>query len=292
MGSLTGFAIGLSEAGGASESSRTSSSTGSSSGPSRPTPDFEHTYVHSMSGDRWGCFGRNDGGRKICSGGGRHRIPLARCLSDPSGTAGIIYGITGVCHQAANRILYPAGRTVSRAKGYAVSCLQYGGAYGEPASWLVQLGRCRIATRAVPFQFAEEIDGPPEEDFTEEERKYNEKIFQLYQTAPIGDPLLAGRDLEILIELLCGPGIQQEKIADLQNHQVILHRERDSLIQSWYKGEMSTSQYAQNSNAILKETLQDFERTLGQNKYTTLFSAIPQTASQLLYSGPSGLGVV
>jgi hypothetical protein len=85
---------------------------------------FDPTYVTSSAGDRWDCKGRSQGGRVICRGSGD--LGLARCLACPDGQAGISYGVTGVCHQIANRILYPAGDRVERAKGYNRSFRFYG----------------------------------------------------------------------------------------------------------------------------------------------------------------------
>src|SRR5229473_4466627 len=64
---------------------------------------FDHTYVVSSCGLRWGCHGRSTGGNLLRGRVGNSII--ADCLAQPTGLAGIKYGITGVCHQIANRIL-------------------------------------------------------------------------------------------------------------------------------------------------------------------------------------------
>ena len=88
----------------------------------------EHTYVESSHGDVWPCWGRSGGGRQICNGTGN--TAQVDCLSQPNSEAGIDYGVTGVCHQTANRILYPSGQTVSGASGYRGSFFAWG-AYGR-----------------------------------------------------------------------------------------------------------------------------------------------------------------
>lgn len=88
----------------------------------------DHTYVTSDAGHVWPCFGRSLGGAIICSGVGN--TSTAACLSNPQSRAGIVYGITGVCHQAANRIMCPAQATVSAARGYRWSLFSYG-TYGK-----------------------------------------------------------------------------------------------------------------------------------------------------------------
>lgn len=96
--------------------------------PAQNAPLWDHTYVSSSCGLRWGCFGRSQGGREICRGQGDSSI--ADCLSRPNSTTGLHYGITGVCHQAANWILGPAGILVKAARGYAISVFSYG-TYGK-----------------------------------------------------------------------------------------------------------------------------------------------------------------
>ena len=88
----------------------------------------DHTYVTSSAGHVWPCFGRGAGGAEVCAGSAN--VHRAHCLSKPRSEAGIVYAVTGVCHQAANRILYPAGKTVSGARGYRWSLFTYG-AYGK-----------------------------------------------------------------------------------------------------------------------------------------------------------------
>jgi hypothetical protein len=112
----------------------------------------DHTYVISDRGDKWPCRGRSDGGDHICDGPAN--LELARCLAQADLTAGISYGMTGVCHQIANRILLPAGITVATARGARLSMFAYG-VYGrDPGSkrhyhpevypW-PELARCRKA---------------------------------------------------------------------------------------------------------------------------------------------------
>src|SRR5690242_17238200 len=82
-------------------------------------PYGDHTYVRSALGHAWGCWGRSSGGSLICSGTGDWQI--ADCLSQPNSEAGIRYTRTGVCHQTANRILWPAKIIVSGARGFRAS---------------------------------------------------------------------------------------------------------------------------------------------------------------------------
>ena len=96
-----------------------------------PGTSWDHTYVTSSCGLRWGCWGRSAGGSAICHGTGSSII--ADCLSQTNSEAGITYALTGVCHQTANRILHPAGGiTVAGCRGYATSTFLFG-VYGSGA---------------------------------------------------------------------------------------------------------------------------------------------------------------
>jgi hypothetical protein len=85
---------------------------------------FDHTYVVSSCGLQWGCYGRSTGGIFLRSRIGNSAI--ADCLAQPNGKAGIRYGLTGVCHQIANRILHSAGITVDGCGGYNFSVATWG----------------------------------------------------------------------------------------------------------------------------------------------------------------------
>lgn len=85
----------------------------------------DHTYVGSAEGFKWRCWRKGKDGHLIVEATGD--IRQAKCMAeDFKGHAGILYGLTGVCHQSANRILYSSRITVHMAKGYAASHLLFG----------------------------------------------------------------------------------------------------------------------------------------------------------------------
>lgn len=94
----------------------------------------DHTYVECGTGAKaWGCWGGKAGGTAFNSGSGSTR--RADAIAGSNERAGITcYLINGVCHQAANRILFPAGILVAAARGYAVSSALFG-AYGKTGFW-------------------------------------------------------------------------------------------------------------------------------------------------------------
>lgn len=94
----------------------------------------DHTYVKCGTGKKaWSCWGGKKGGKELRRGTGSTK--RADKIAQSNEKAGIkCYLINGVCHQAANRILLPAGITVRGARGYNVSEALYG-TYGRVGSW-------------------------------------------------------------------------------------------------------------------------------------------------------------
>ncbi|HTT12127.1 MAG TPA: hypothetical protein VMG60_14645 [Burkholderiaceae bacterium] len=93
----------------------------------------DHTYVECGSGAKaWSCWGGKTGGTAFNSGTGS--TVRADAIAEPDERAGITcYLVSGVCHQAANRILLPAGILVSAARGYSLSVAIFG-IYGRVGS--------------------------------------------------------------------------------------------------------------------------------------------------------------
>lgn len=94
----------------------------------------DHTYVEcSTGGKAWSCWGGKTGGAAFNSGRGSTK--RADLIAEPNERAGITcYLVNGVCHQAANRILVPAGILVSAARGYGLSRAVFG-TYGRAGVW-------------------------------------------------------------------------------------------------------------------------------------------------------------
>jgi hypothetical protein len=107
----------------------------------------QHSYVTTSDNRVFGCFGRSANGNLVRSGQGSsdHADCIANFqIGGPSGwrgkligTSGIVYGLTGVCHQAANRILRVAGIMLP-AKGYPLikRSVQTYGLIGREYGWL------------------------------------------------------------------------------------------------------------------------------------------------------------
>ncbi len=94
----------------------------------------DHTYVECGTGRKgWSCWGGKSNGTEITRGIGS--TLRADAIAQPDEKANIkCYLVNGVCHQAANRILLPAGKLVLNARGYGLSSTIFG-PYGRELVW-------------------------------------------------------------------------------------------------------------------------------------------------------------
>ena len=102
--------------------------------PAYDAPGADHTYVECGGGGKaWGCFGRKKGGALLRTGTGSSK--QANEIAGSKERAGLkCYAVNGVCHQAANRILWPAEVRVQGARGYLLSEAIYG-PFGRVGFW-------------------------------------------------------------------------------------------------------------------------------------------------------------
>lgn len=146
----------------------------------------DHTYVECGTGGKaWGCWGGKTGGTAFNSGTGSTN--RANAIAKPDERAGITcYLINGVCHQAANRILLPAGILVSAARGYSVSSALFG-TYGKVGFWpcSAPFDQCTGVSGDLPVCIAKSLTTKSEKPFKiapalEGEDKYIQSVKRAY----------------------------------------------------------------------------------------------------------------
>lgn len=215
----------------------------------------DHTYVMcSTGGKAWGCWGGKTGGTFLRQGEGS--TVRANAIAEPDERAHIkCYLINGVCHQAANRILLPAGITVMGARGYGVSEALFG-PYGRP--------RGPFGTCLSPFDQHADLRGDlpacvgtsasvtglrsrrPALSTTESarERKYLREVLKLYERAgplmkmrkTVAGPELEGFHADLFMlkaQFNLRGRIEKTMAAKLRNIRVSTERSRTK-IEEWY----------------------------------------------------------
>lgn len=260
----------------------------------------DHTYVKCGTGVKaWSCWGGKTGGTELRRGVGSTK--QANTIAEPDERAGIrCYLINGVCHQAANRILFAAGITARGARGYDVSEALFG-TYGRPrgpfgtclspfnqhTSVTGDLPECAdtaltktsktVRTKAVAKRTAER----------KLEQKYIKGVLAIYRKA---EPLikvsakgLVGPDVEgfhlklFMHKVQYSLGAKLDKSLNRKLQDVRLSAERSRMkIEDWFSnGEMKGSDFVK---AFNKETILFQEAAAGVLKarqYKALFGLEP-----------------
>lgn len=231
---------------------------------------WDHTYVLSSDGYKWPCWGRDAGGKNIASGSGDSSI--ANCLSQINSHAGIEYGVTGVCHQTANRILYPAGITVSAANGYGLTFFLYG-TWGDKSeagrkSWEKKKEEC-LQFQASPLG--------REKNFTAIHENF--KRWGVDPMALKEDTNDSNREFraefEALIQTKLGRAIEEKRMDELCQHAGELHVLQTRLRDQKWSQSISPEDFAAEINQQMNEKLRTVAKILTAEEYFKLFDVKP-----------------
>jgi len=234
---------------------------------------WDHTYVGSDDGYCWPCWGRSAGGNPICSGPGSSVV--SDCLSQPNSEAGIKYGITGVCHQTANRILDPAGILVDAANGYGLSELVFG-TYGF-GSW-PQRQLCANLTSG---------PGSPVKDsgdmiIGKKSSAFVDRIKTIYRSiatdlAPLEDEeaavAIGNAELRTRFDVFLGSDYDPQKKESVVQLQSNLRREQKRLVQQLESDNLRPEQYVETLNRAINDVFAKCEDILGSTDFEKLFGA-------------------
>ena len=257
----------------------------------------DHTYVECGTGGKaWGCWGGKTGGTELRRGTGSTR--RANAIAEPNERAGIkCYLINGVCHQAANRILFPAEITVRGARGYDVSESLFG-PFGRPRG---PLGTCLspfnqhpnvtgdlpecVESRAARQQVWRKAKELSAED-RKRERKYIRGALSIYSKderalrSPKGlpGPDLARFHLKLFMykaQFSLGDQLDRTLSARLRDIRMSAEWSRMKIEDLFINKEMNVGEFV---NALNKETILFQEaaaNTLKRDQYKLLFGLKP-----------------
>jgi hypothetical protein len=262
--------------------------------PAQAAPRWDHVYAGSDGGKLWCCFGRDTGGSQICSGSGDSSV--AECLSHPiyhasptattipgvSQYAGIVYATTGVCHQAANRILHPAGILVEAARGYGISHFLYG-AYGRGA-WpqLASCGSLNVGGGPSSLPGAMKLM-PNDSKAAQLFRKIND-IYAQFRARPSAetDAAFSEQEFRALVDLNLGEGYDPEKVSRVAQLQRELRDSQAHLAAELDRKAISADEYVERLAALLSDTAHACEEVLGSTDFESLFGVPADSAEDLL----------
>ena len=204
----------------------------------------------------------------ICSGSGS--VWLAHCLAGAYSRAGIVYSVTGWCHQMANRILRPAGVDVSAARGYGLSYL-FWGKYGRDASpdetW-PELHHCS------------ELEAPS--GLHEEAGLYEGSPRLSRSEPPSGTLMSVPARLDRMIDERLGSDYAPDKRARLRQLAAVTEHEQEALVSAFQSERITAEQYLQRFSRLAEQLFADSEGILGRADFVRLFGVPPEHALDLL----------
>ena len=224
--------------------------------------ELDHTYAQADK-QLYSCFGRSEDGSLICKGMGDSVAAsiIANGKIDSNGVndghAGIIYGLTGVCHQTANRILSPAKILVSSAAGYAISSAVYGD-YG--------------------------LFYQPYEMFLMSETSYFGKIHNL-NLKYINDTISENEFIEVGVRLLIDNNMGQGyAVGNPALTRLFIETRMNNLElnKSLHHGHITTLENAEHVNELALNLQRNTSVLLKDDNYVTLFGYTPQQEKLLV----------
>ena len=211
----------------------------------------------------------------------------AAAIAEPNERASVTcYLVSGVCHQAANRILFPAGIFVTGARGYGLSSAIFG-PYGRPTG---PLGTCKA-----PFNQHAGVTGdlpeciaPPsgisatEATRSSEERRYFESVSAAYSEVA---PLMLQRErregenlVEFMVQLFAyqidynlGDSLDKQRSGQLRDIRASAERSRMQLETEFAARNMKVSEFVAGSDLQAISFQKDAARVLDPNEYEALF---------------------
>lgn len=224
--------------------------------PIQGTP-WDHTYVVGPSGMKWKCWGRDTGGRPVVAGMGDASV--AGCLSQPDSEAGIRYGVTGVCHQTANRILFPAGRAkVDACNGYAVSSFLYRD-YGL-GDW-PQFLACTNPSASI---------ADPAANGLVKMGGYNGAGSKVNAMATVQESAQVD-ELSALVQKSLGRPLDGATLGSLLANQEWLRQRQGELVTAFDAGQLTPEEYLKRLNEALRSTMEFNRYLLGDERFFKIF---------------------
>lgn len=230
---------------------------------------WDHTYVLCPSMQfTWPCWGRYEGGHLIGSAPGR--CITANCIAGTDGHAGIKYGITGVCHQTANRILYPAGITVQNAGGYVISMTLYG-TYGTDAQDFIGriLPGCMIQN---PMDSLVTLEDNPEKNFIQNIVDLYSQPATILKNTKTDSITFLGKEFELMMSYRLGDKPDNDKIKSVLKRQADILKEKEKIVEDFNSMNLNTENFVKELNELCKDGLMNYLEILGKEDHQKLFN--------------------
>lgn len=256
----------------------------------------DHTYVRcGNDGKAWGCWGGKSGGTELGRADGS--TLRADSIAGHDEKAGIrCYLVNGVCHQAANRILLPAGITVRGAAGYRLSearfgvygrprgrgffsaCVapfnQYPGVTGDLAECLGAAGPMARSADAPTYRAGGAAGGSDERYLAAVQSLYGGRMAVLDSTLQLqGAPLVDFMVAQFDLRLEFAEGFDRSKAGALRDIRADTEREQIDLEESLGQGKLALREFPFRSDELTRKMQMRMQEPLGEGGFIALFEA-------------------
>ncbi len=247
----------------------------------------DHTYVKCGTGKAaWSCWGGKTGGRQLRQGPGSTKRADKIARSDEK--AGIkCYLINGVCHQAANRILLPAGITVRGARGYNVSQALYG-TYGKVGIWPCRspfnqypgvtgdLPECVVKKTKMKKAKAVAVSASAKSDwlYLRGELNIYREADHVMASKSLSGELAAGFHMKLFMymaEYHLGPLLDKKKTRTLERVRARAERRRVKVEAAFARQEMAPAEFVEQTDADTIAFQHEMAESLSEVEYQSLF---------------------
>lgn len=241
---------------------------------------LDHTYVTCAAGHCWPCWGDCLDGSILRTGQGS--TARAEAIAGPDGGAGIDYGVTGLCMQTANRILWPAGVTVSDAMGYDLTSFVYGHYGPSAADWLAHRDASDGVTGETPQ--CDGTESPEENPAGTAGEAFWSFITGIYERFAPSEPPSEEptSNLELLGTLLAarlqeklGARVADRDIVNLQEIQRACVEEKAPIDRAVRAGGLRGDAYADQVNRVINGALRNMAQVLEPDAYAAFFNVRP-----------------
>lgn len=245
----------------------------------------DHTYVECGIGAKaWSCWGGKIGGAAFNSGTGS--TARADAIAEPNERANITcYLVNGVCHQAANRILLPAGILVSGARGYSLSQAIFG-AYGKVMGGLCHapfdqysgvrgdLPACTPTAGGAPHTRATAKQ-------TQHQKSRSSLLRTLHRRAAGAQDALEGmyinvRAFEREVQFALDGELSDKKAQGLREAKIKADLEHLRLCQNFERQEVKEVQFVKGFNRMTFNFQDDLANALSKVQYRRVFNLPPE----------------
>lgn len=272
-----------------------------------------HTFasIAGSDGPWFDCYGSHKGPKRnypVSEGNGSRRLAVTISCFDPDDPrgksesnfdrksggrlglgdcSGIIYAVSGVCHQMANRIIAQSGLMVTTAPGYIVGSFLTYGAYGSPNSrpdwfWPVYLPTCMAlagSCGAIP-----------------KHTEFRQRVIDSEMDLGVKhtDALYENR-MRLLVEDRLGRDYSEDTLSKLSKIHLDFIEDKSKVDDGYLSNAIDASEHARRVNDLNRQSFISMRDVLGEKDFEALFGAPsidhplidPEIAAQLSGQSPN-----